>query len=274
MRHIQIAVGALCLAPSVMAQEQGRVDPPRIDSVSRDAFVRFRAAAWLTNADGSFSSGEAIGGVPSNIDLEDTLGLDTDQTVVWATLGFNLGAQRRWHLDLSYTGHFEYDGTSGPVEFAFEDRVFTGAVESRAELDIYEVSLRYDLFREDAFTFSIGPGVRMFDFEASVEGAASDGTTPPMQRREEISAFVPLPGLGAGVRFDITENFFIRTSGSGIYAGEYGNFLDAAAEIGWDIFTNFGIFGGYRWIHAEADYRDVEFEVDLRGPYMGAELRF
>jgi hypothetical protein len=249
-------------------------DKPGIISVARDTTFRLRAAAWFTSAEGSFSAGEPIPGTISEIDLEDTLDLDTDQTAAWVTLGFNLGAQRRWHIDLGYTGHFSYDGTSGPVEISFNDRVFAGNVDSHAELDIYEFSLRYDLVQSGPFTLSIGPGLRVFDFEASLEGFASPGTIPSTIRRETADAIIPLPGLGVGLRWDITENLYLRGSAQGIYAGDYGNYFDAAAEFGWDIWTNFGLFAGYRWIHAEAELDDVEFDVTLQGPYAGAELRF
>jgi opacity protein-like surface antigen len=247
----------------------------KIYSVARDTTIRLRAAAWFTEADGSFSAGEEIPGTTHEIDLKDTLGLDTDQAVIWATLGFNFGKDKRWHVEAGYTGHFDYDGTSGPINISFNDRVYSGAVNSTAEMDIYELNLRYDLIQSGPFVLSVGPGTRIFDFEATIEGTATDpGTGTTAFRRESQSALIPLPGLGLGVRFDVTENLYVRGSISGIYAGSYGNFFDAAAEAGWDIFSNVGIFGGYRLMHAEADVSDVQFDVDLSGPFAGVEIRF
>jgi hypothetical protein len=268
LRCVPVVLGML--ATGAAAQES-----TGIYSVARDTTFRLRAAAWFTGADGSFSVGEAIPGTIHDIDLEDTLGLDTDQTVVWATLGFNLGEHRRWHVELGYTGPFDYEGESDPVSISFNDRIFTGVIESTAELHIYEANLRYDLIQEGPFVLSIGPSVRVFDFEASVEGTATEpGSGTTAFRREDEETLLPLPGLGVGARWDITPNIFVRGNIAGVYAGGYGNFVDASAEVGWDILTNFGIFAGYRLMHAEADVEDVEFDVDLQGPYAGAELRF
>jgi opacity protein-like surface antigen len=269
------ALLAFIIAAPCVAQDSASTDKPGIFAVSRDTTFRLRGAGWFSSADGSFSVGDAIPGTISDIDLEDDLDLDTDQTVVWATLGFNLGESRRWHIDLGYTGHLDYDGTSDPIEISFNDQVFSGNVESHAELDIYEFSLRYDLIQDGPFTLHIGPGLRVFDFEASVQGTATDPSNNTTQfRTEDESGIIPLPGLGLGIRDDITEQLYIRAAAQGIYAGDYGNYFDGAAELGFDLNANFGIFVGYRWLHAEADIDDLEFDVNLPGPYAGAELRF
>jgi hypothetical protein len=244
-------------------------------AVSDGTTVRFRAAGWFTSLDGQGSFGDAIPGTTTQIDLIDTLGLDEDKAVLSASAGINIGKSARWHIDGGFNGPFDYDGANGSVDISFNDLRFTGAIDSEAKLNIYEVNMAYDLVNAHPFTLSVGPGVRVFDLEATVRGTATDPNTNITQAREEVvDGIAPLPGLGIAARIDLTPNIYVRGSGRGMYAGGYGNFFDASAEAGYDLGKNLGLFAGYRWMHGEADVDDVEFEVNLRGLYAGVEVRF
>jgi hypothetical protein len=247
----------------------------RARSIAEEPRVRLRGAAWFTDLDGDMRVGEAFPGTISRIDLRDTLRLDTDQVAAIGQLGFDLGEDQRWHIDIGYAGRFDYDGTSDPVSISFNDRVFTGVVESEARLDIYTLSVGYDVARGDALTLSLGGAARLIDFKGSVTGTATDpatGATGVMT--ESADALAPLPGVGAALRWDITDRLFARGVAQGIYLGNYGNYFDAAAEAGFDFTPNIGVFGGYRWLHVEADVQDVDFEANLKGFYAGVEVRF
>lgn len=289
MRRLLSPVAAIVLCSPVLADEPISFHPqppappppkaeepvPEFKPVSRDTFVRFRAAAWLTEASGHLQVGDPIPGTTSELDIQDTLGMDTKQTAIMAALGFNFGKDHRWHLDLGYTGHFDYDGTSDPITISFNDRVYTGTITSHTEFDMYEATLSYDLIRAGAFTLALGGGVRAFDFKASVEGlAVPPGGGPAVFTHDEEKAIVPVPAFGMGVRFDLTENLYLRGVARGIYAGKYGSFVDASAELGFDVGPNIGVFGGYRFLRAAADVSNVDFQVTLQGPYAGAEIRF
>ena len=80
--------------------------------------------------------------------------------------------------------------------------------------------------------------------------------------------------VAATIRWDITEHFHVAAGAGGIYLGNYGGFFDAAAEIGVDFSENLGLYGGYRWMHAEADVSDVDLDINLRGFFAGLEIRF
>jgi hypothetical protein len=85
--------------------------------------------------------------------------------------------------------------------------------------------------------------------------------------------------VGLTGRWDFTRNFYVAAKGMGIYAGNYGNVLDASAEVGWDFTRNFGIFAGYRYQHFEVDDVgvddfDLTFDASVYGPYAGVAVRF
>ena len=140
---------------------------------------------------------------------------------------------------------------------------------------MYEATLSYEVIRSGGFSLALGGGARVFDLKASVEGAViPPGGGPSVFRRDEEQAIVPIPALGLGVRFDITEHLYVRGAARGVYVGKLGSFIDASAEVGYDVGANIGVFGGYRFMRAKADVSNIDFELTLQGPYAGAEIRF
>ncbi len=266
-------LGEFAGARASVGQPESREVPDK--AVSDAARLRLRASAWFTTLDGNGTFGEPIPGTTTNIDLIDTLGLDEDKAVLSASAGLNLGKSGRWHIDGGFNGPFDYDGTSGPINISFNDLQFTGVVDSEAKLNIYEINLGYDLIKSYPFTLTVGPGTRIFDLEATVRGSATEpGSGITEVREETVDGIAPLPGLGLAARLDLTPHIYLKGTGRGIYAGNYGNFFDVSAEAGYDLGKNLGVFAGYRWMHAEADVNDVEFDVNVKGLYAGLEVRF
>lgn len=264
-------VSDLLLQP---AAERERELDSQLSSIAEGATLRIRAAAWFTNTDGTIQSGEAAAGSTSEIDLEETLGVDTDTTVVIGEIGFSFGENKEWHLDFGYTGPFTYEGTSGAINVTFDDVNFTGVVDSDADIEFYTINLGYDIWENEHLTLTVGGGVRVFDVDLSITGTGSQDGGPPVAQEEQADALAPIPVLSAALRWDINDRLFLKGSGAGLYVGQYGTFVDLAAEIGFDFNETFGLFAGYRYVHAEADINDLEFDLNIDGPYIGAELRF
>lgn len=242
--------------------------------ISRDTNVRFRAFGIWSNIDGDAEIGSSVGSIESDIDLEDTLGIDTDGFTGGVALGFDLGSTRRWHIDLAYWGFHSYDGDAEST-FAFREKVFTGRIE--AELDMLETSLDfgYDFIKTDHFTLSGGLGLRLFVIEigASASGGVSGGETFDATSDSE-TLWAPLPVLSLGGRWDVTEQFWLKAQLAGIYAGSYGYFVNPLIETGYDFNRNVGLFAGLRYTLLSADYDDDEAQIGLFMVYGGVEFRF
>lgn len=272
------ALGLALSLPSIALAQPIDDDHITIPPVYRDTTIRIRGSGWFSTADGTLQVGDPVPQFPDAIralDLQETLNLDTDEVVVWGQVSLHFGRDKRWQFGGGYSGPFNYRGQSDPIQIAFRDRVYEGQVESEARFNIYEINGGYDFIRGDRYAVTFGFTSRIFDVRASVEGTATDpdtGTTE--QRRESVSAIVPIPGPALGVRLDATERLFVRGRASGIWLGNWGNFVDASAEIGYDLTRNLGIFAGYRWIHAEADVSDIDFDLNIHGVYAGVEVRF
>lgn len=255
------------------AARNGKAPAKKRRSVAEDTVVRVRGGGWATSLAGQMSVGQTFPATIGVIDLIDDLNIDPDRGAFVGAVGLSLS--KDIHLDAGYAGPFHFEGTSDPIDISFNEFVFTGVLGSEADVDIYQVDLAFDVVEAGPLTISFGPGVRILDFEASVTGTATDPITSiTAVRTETASGVAPLPGPGLGVRFDVTERVYVKGGIRGMYLGDYGNFFDASAEVGVDFTRNIGVYAGYRWMHAEADVDDVEFDVDLDGLYAGVEIRF
>jgi hypothetical protein len=194
--------------------------------------------------------------------------MDMDDFSGGALLGFNLGADKRLHADFSYEGYFDYNGNRDVGSISFNDRVFTARVKSDFKLQEGAMVLGYDIWRSEGPGLTITPtlGLHVFYVEARLGEEAS-----PL--RDSASLWVPIPDVGLAVRWDITQNIYVRGSAEGIWLGElaaYGNFT---AEVGYDFTPNVGVFAGYRYWLFKVDYQDDRFDFDANSLYAGVEFR-
>jgi hypothetical protein len=236
--------------------------------VARNASVRLRGFGVYSSASGDIQYGDETPGIRSNLDLESTLGMDLDKFTGGALLGFNLGADKRLHVDLSYEGYYNYTGSRNVGSISFNDQIFTADVSS--SLRIYEgaIAFGYDIYRADGTGLTLTPtlGLRLFYVEATLGEDAS-----PLS--SSATLWVPIPELGGSLRWDLTENFYVKGSASGIYAGELASFVNLSAEAGFDVNANLGVFIGYRYWLLQFNYDDDELDFDTSGVYAGVELR-
>jgi hypothetical protein len=246
------------------------ISPPASSGqpVSRNTSVRLRGWGTYSWASGSMSIGNQIAGVQHNIDLETTLGMDLDDFSGGALLGFNLGAQKRLHVDFSYEGYYNYKGNKDVGSISFNGDVFTGRVKSSLELQEGAMVLGYDIWRSDDTGLTITPtlGLRLFYLDARIGEEAS-----PL--RDSSTLWVPIPDLGLAVRWDITPNIYVRGSAEGIWLGELASYGNFTAEAGYDFNQNVGVFVGYRYWLFRVDYEDDEFRFDTNSVYAGVEFR-
>jgi hypothetical protein len=279
MRRHHAAITIVAFASTALAQPEAEKKPERTGesafSIAEDPHFRIRIGGWFTSMDGHVSVGSVIPGTVGEIDFQDTLGLPSDKTVFSGSIGVDLGERQLWHIDVGYAGPFRYDGDSGNINISFDNLNYTGSVHSHVSTDVFEITALYDLTKPDPVILSLGAGTRIFNFKGSITGTATDPSTGATQvHTSSADAVVAIPGLAAAVRWDITDRFHIRGQAQGLYVGRYGNLFDADAELGFDFTANLGLYAGYRWLHGQADVSDVNFNLNLRGPFVGVEARF
>ncbi|MCA9274203.1 MAG: hypothetical protein KDA31_14290 [Phycisphaerales bacterium] len=242
----------------------GPLDSP---NAGDDTFVKIRAGGMYVFANGEITSGDEVNGSTNVLDLEDTLGQDTDDFSPIGSVAVAIPVIDLL-IEAGYVGSYTFDGST-TESVSFDDDEFTGTVSSSEDLDIYEVNLLYELAEVKFVTVYIGGGVRLIDAHAEITGDVM-GTTET--HSEDL--FLPIPVAAVGANLDLGYNIAIRGQVAGLYLGDYGTIIDAKAELGYDFNRFFGIFVGYRLMSVESREFDLEVDAALQGIYAGAEVRF
>ena len=242
----------------------GPLDSP---NAGDDTFVKIRAGGMYVFADGEITSGNEVNGSTNILDLEDTLGQDTDDFSPIGSVAVAIPVIDLL-IEAGYVGSYTFDGST-TNSVSFDDQEVTGTVTSSEDLSIYEVNVLYELAEVKFVTIYIGGGVRLIDAEAEITGDVMGST-----QTEHEDLFLPVPVAAVGANLDLGYNLAIRGQLAGLYLGDYGTIIDAKAEIGYDFNRFFGVFVGYRLMNIESDEFDLEVDATLQGIYAGAEVRF
>lgn len=253
--------------PSFLEETLAGAGPLDSPNAGDDTFFKIRAGGMFAFADGEVTSGDEIGGSTNVLDLEDTLGQDTDDFSPIGSVAVAIPVIDLL-IELGYVGTYTFDGTT-TQSISFDDKEFTGTIDSEETLSIYELNILYELAEVKFVTLYVGTGARVIDAEAEIEGTVSGSTD-----REKEDLILPIPVAAVGANLDLGEHVAIRGQLAGLYLGDYGQVYDAELEIGYDFTRNFGVFAGYRYMYVESDEFDLEVEATLQGIYAGAEVRF
>lgn len=121
-------------------------------SVGEGTSVRIRGFGLYSEAAGEmdFDSDFAVVDAVNNIDLEDTLGMDLSKLSGGALVGFNFGGKKQFHLDFIYQGYYDFEGTRDVGTMVFDGQLFTGEVDSSAQLLEVDVDFRWDFWKPEA----------------------------------------------------------------------------------------------------------------------------
>lgn len=242
----------------------GPLDSP---NAGDDTFFKIRLGGMFVSADGEITSGDLIGGSTNVLDLEDTLGQDTDDISPIGSVAVALPIIDLL-IELGYVGSYSFDGTT-TNSVSFDDQEFSGTVDSSEDMTIYELNVLYELAEVRNFTFYVGGGARVIDAEAEISGMVGGSQTT-----ESEDLFLPIPVAVVGANFDLGKHVALRGQLAGLYLGDYGQVYDAKAEFGYDFNRFFGLFVGYRLMHVESEEFDLEIDANLHGFYAGGEVRF
>jgi len=203
----------------------------------------------------------------TKIDLKDDLGVE-DENFPSGEAFLRLG---RLHFRVGYT-KISYDGSSTLTrDIEFNGQVFPVSDNVTTSLDVkmLDAEVQVDVLRPDlvATSFYLGliGGVKYVDVDLEISSTV-------LTENEEFKIPVPMVGLAAGAGFlnDLLR-VDARVKGMG-YSGNYLYEADAYASV--VPFPFFRIQGGYRYLDLKWDENDLLADIELKGPYVGAQLSF
>jgi len=229
----------------------------------------------------SLSNDVRIGtpGVGAEINLEETLGLESSETVFRVDGAYRFGSSRRHRMDLTWfdlsreatrtlTDDINVDGTNYPVGTT---------VDSEFDLAFYNVRYSYSFLQDDRVDFAGSVGLHVTDLGLAVRatgiGTAGDAVT------------APLPMIGARLDVALTEKWFMRSSVELMYVevddfkGQISDMLMAAEYRAWKKFAlGAGLNAVRMALEVDDESSGVNFEGSFNSDFVGlilyGKLRF
>ena len=208
------------------------------------------------------------GGVSeTKFDLKDDLGVD-DENFLSGEAFLRFG---RVHFRVSYT-KISYDGSATLTrDIEYNGQIFpvNDNVSSSFDVKMLDAEVQVDILRPDfvAANFYLGliGKVKYVDLDLEL-------TSTTLTEKQDFQGPVPMVGLAAGAGF---LNDLLRVDARVTGMAYSGNHLyEADAFVSLVPFPFFRIQGGYRYIDLKADEDDLLADVELKGPYVGAQLSF
>ncbi|MGW8285919.1 MAG: hypothetical protein ACWGPR_09390 [Candidatus Deferrimicrobiaceae bacterium] len=207
-------------------------------------------------------------GVPeTEFNLKDDLGME-DKNFPSGEVFLRFG---RLHFRVGYT-KISYDGSATLTQdIEYNGQIFPVGDNVISSLDVkmLDAEVQVDILQPDfvAANFYLGliGKVKYVDLDLELSSTA-------LTEKEDFQIPVPMVGLAMGAGF--LKNFLrfdARVSGMA-YSGNHLYEADAFASL--VPFPFFRIQGGYRYLDLKADENDLLADVDLKGPYIGAQFSF
>jgi outer membrane protein len=172
------------------------------------------------------------------------------------------------HTPMSFSG----EGKIGSG-FDFGDTHYDAKFDTTLDLDHTDLALYYELpFVETAtlgvLNVDLGLNVRYVDMNIEVKGSAAGVT-----KKESQSAQVYIPMVYAGVQLMPTDSVAIEAEYRGISVTN-DSYTDLIARVKVKPFGPLFIAAGYRQQSVDIDEKDVELDMDFKGPFLEAGLQF
>ena len=225
-----------------------------------------RGTYWFPDLSATAQS--TFGGVPeTEFNLKDDLGMD-DENFLSGEAFLRFG---RVHFRVGYT-KISYDGSetlTRDIEFNGQNFPVSDNDISSLDVKMLDAEVQVDILRPDfvAASFYLGliGKVKYVDLDLELSSTT-------LTEKEDFQGAVPMVGLAAGAGF---LNDLLRVDARVTGMAYSGNHLyEADGFVSLVPFPFLRIQGGYRYLDLKADEDDLRADVELKGPYVGAQLSF
>jgi hypothetical protein len=240
-----------------------------------------RLGGFLSDFDTAVKLSGPGGG--TQVDLEDTRGLEDDQAVFRGEATWRFAPRHR--VSFGYYG-FERDAinsssdgfTVDTPDGSFE---FDANVSIRSEFDwtLVPVTYSYSFYKTEAWELAGSLGVHWFDTRIGFSGSATvtppGGVPAPVASASEVeSASGPLPVIGIQAEYAISSRwrFGARLQYFGLDYDDYsGDLTDIQLRTEYWFNDNFGAGIGYTWYDIDFAKENGPYELGVEYSYDGLE---
>lgn len=248
MKYASPALAAALLAATSVAQAAPLVD------------IYGGAYTWDTEFEGTVASGG------DQIDMEEDLGFDeSDQNVFY--LGVEHAVPVVPNVRVRYMSLSDSATNTLIRPITFNDRIFTGEVDSDFDLEFLDGTLYYSpLPLDNILKVDVGLTVRRLDGRVQISGLG-------ISAEEKASATFPLAHAAARLKLPLTGVYVGGEVNAISYDGS--NMSDYHVKLGWKSELPFGVEVGYSQLDVELDdVSDLDADLEIGGPYIAASLSF
>ncbi len=215
-------------------------------------------------------------GAGVSFNLEQALGLETQNTSFRIGARYRIGEERRSRVDLQYF-YFNRDSnkTIGQDILVDGATIPAGAnVDAKFNFQILKAAYSYSFLQDDRMDLAASAGLFIMPIKLEIAVTGLGGTS------KELDFTAPLPVVGLRGDFAITPRLFLRMNLDFFYLS-YQNFRGALVDTGialdYNLWKNFGIGVGlenYRLaLEAEGeDYPGIDLEGVVKMQFVGVQL--
>jgi hypothetical protein len=247
-------------------------------TLAQDAAWEFEGRYWMPDLKAKAKIEKS--NIGSDINFKSDLGIKEENfpegRVIW-----NLGEDNL--IRLFYTqANFKGDQTL-TRSFDFNGKTYTAGTKVTSKLDLQYFGLGWIWQFLNMADEKVKLGT-VLELKGIAGKASLDAQALALNESADFIAGLPTAGLALeispfkqGKPYD-NENFWKSTKlyaeASGMSAGKYGYFIDSEAGLKLVPFKYFSISGGYRYVSLKAENKPDYAKVELKGPFVGASIRF
>lgn len=215
---------------------------------------------------------------PAPVNLDQAFGFFSEDRALPA---MRLGPERS-PLDLRPDLRLEFsrgtrlrDGGVNGSQGALSDNRLAGYADGRGEIDLYDLSLRWDAFSPGPLTFSVITGLKAVDANIVNARDEYDASGEYVSTRlEDGRGVTPVPIFGGGVRWDVGRGIYLSGAAQTHTIPDGASLLDVIAEGGIDFSPTVGLRAGYQYLHTGVRVQDLDASVNVSGVFARLEIAF
>ncbi len=202
-------------------------------------------------------------GIGIDINLEDALGMETQNFVFRSDAMYRFGKKKRHSIKATYFSFIRSAKKVLDAEIEIGDHIFPVGtdIESRFDLSIFNVAYDYSFFSDERVNMgvSIGLFIMPIKFEVGIGGATDEAT----------DFIAPLPVIGLRTDFAITQKLYIKQGIEVLYLGLdgfTGSILDVNIRLEHNTFKHFGFGLGLNMYKLKIETNGNKYpQIDMVG---------
>ena len=256
------------MAPTLAtAQEPDETHPFLSDRFQRAIGAFTKQQGFKIAADGTVPEEE--------IDFDETLGVDDDDTSLALTFRWNFG--EKWSV---WGQYWKVNANGGAVlteDVEFEDLVFQqgSAVAAGVHIKVARVFIGRKFSEGPRHEFGLGIGFHWLEIGAYIEGEALINGIPSGFQRGNVDASAPMPNIGGWYYYSPSKRwlFEARLDWLDVSVGDYsGGIWNSSVGVQFQAFKHLGVSLNYHYFSLNADVDSDDWrggaELKYRGPFL------